>query len=132
MDFELYESQNSKVLLGDNSAQSKESWDIPSEGGMDHNDEYFGWADSLKIDGEKYCADDNEKVCRKRKLSTEQPETGKIKATNAFRSLRDNLGSEAGSKPYHLKKATVSNGRCIYNMSLLEISALKLSYLISA
>lgn len=109
MDFELYASQNSKTLLEDNSPESKASWNIPSEGSMDNSDEYFGWANSLKIGEDKFDSQEN-KVRQKRKLSSD--ESGKVKSGNAYKSLKDPLEIDAGSKQQPPnKKPTTQNGR---------------------
>lgn len=109
MDFELYGSQNSKVLLEENSPESKGSWNIPSDGSMDNNDEYFGWANSLKIGEEKFDSDEN-KIRQKRKLSAD--ENGKVKNGNAYKSLKDPLEIETGGKTQHQnKKPATQNGR---------------------
>lgn len=109
MDFELYGSQNSKALLEENSPESKTSWNIPSDGSMDNNDEYFGWANSLKIGEDKYDSQEN-KVRQKRKLSSD--ESGKVKSGTAYKTLKDPLEIDATSKQQPPnKKAATQNGR---------------------
>lgn len=111
MDFELYSSQNSKViLLEENSPESKTSWNIPSDGSMDNNDEYFGWANSIKLSDDKFDSSQENKVRQKRKLSSD--ENGKIKNGNTYKTLKDPLEIEASLKqqPQNKKPAT-QNGR---------------------
>lgn len=110
MDFELYGSQNSKVLLEENSPESKASWNIPSDGSMDNNDEYFGWANSLKIGEDKFESQENNKIRQKRKLSAD--ESGKVKNGNAFKTLKDPLeiDTSTNKQPQNKKPAT-QNGR---------------------
>lgn len=115
MDFELCGSQNSKALLEDN-CESKGSWNIPSDGSMDNNDEYFGWANSLKIDEDKFEADGN-KIRQKRKLSTD--ENGKIKNGNAFKTIKDPLELPSTNKQQPSKKTVTNNGRYIATDILL-------------
>lgn len=112
MDFELYgSSQNSKVLLEENSPESKASWNIPSDGSMDNSDEYFGWANSLKIGDDKFDSQENNKIRQKRKLSSD--ENGKIKNGNAYnKSLKDPLEIDADTnKQPQNKKPATQNGR---------------------
>ncbi|XP_028144852.2 transcription factor CP2-like protein 1 [Diabrotica virgifera virgifera] len=59
MDYQLYE--NSDILLNDNSNNSKNSWNLPSECSMDNNTDLFGW-NTLKIE-------DQERILKKRRLS---------------------------------------------------------------
>lgn len=110
MDFELYGSQNSKILLEHSSLQSKDEWNIASDNSMDNNDEYFGWTDSLKIDEEKF--EENGKLTsRKRKLSSAINEGGKIKNGTAFKSMKDPLACEASNKEFIARKTSSQNGR---------------------
>lgn len=109
MDFELYGShQNSKALLEENSPESKSSWNIPSDGSMDNNEEYFGWANSLKIGEDKFESDEH-KIRQKRKLSAD--ENGKVKGGGAYKSLKDPLELEGGKTQHQNKKAATQNGR---------------------
>lgn len=105
MDFELYSTQNSKVALEESSPNSRNSWNIHSDGSMDNNDEYFDWTNSLKIDD-----DDNNRTTRKRKLSVNLVDVAKVKNANGFKSLKDPLDSETTTKHFQVKKANAQNG----------------------
>lgn len=112
MDFELYGSQNSKVLIEENnSLQSKDDWNIVSDSSMDNNDEYFRWTDSLKIDDEKFDDENGKLTSRKRKLSTALNEGSKIKNGAAFKSLKDPLACETSNKEFVARKNATQNGR---------------------
>lgn len=126
MDFELYGSQNSKVLLEQSSLQSKDDWNIASDGSMDNNDEYFGWTDSLKIDEEKFDEDNGKLTSRKRKLSSGLNEGGKIKNGAAFKSMKDPLACETTNKEFVAGKASTQNGiHFICNIKSYFLSHLK-------
>ena len=109
MDYELYD--NSNILLnGENPNNSKNSWNIPSDGSMDNNDEYFDW-NPLKIDEDhvEHGQVSNTRQSRKRKLPTIEASPSKIKQTTAYKSVQDPL---AVDEKQNQKKASVQSGRC--------------------
>ncbi|KAG5894830.1 hypothetical protein JTB14_033674 [Gonioctena quinquepunctata] len=95
MDYQLYE--NSDILLNENSDSSKNSWNIPSECGMDNNGDIFGW-NALKMD------EGDSKISRKRRLSLDAEER---KTKNGFKLVKDPLSLEGKGKKTNIHKGTV-------------------------
>lgn len=107
MDYELYD--NSNILLnGDNTNNSRSSWNIPSDGSMDNNDEYFNW-NPLKIDEEHVENGQVSRQARKRKLTAIEASSSKIKQN--FKNVQDPL---AVDDKHGQKKAQNGRLRCSY------------------
>lgn len=98
MDYELYEN-STVAALEDSPSHSKSSWNMPSDGSMDNNDEYFDW-NPLKID-EETTEPVSGQSTRKRKLP---PADTAAPKSRAYQQAKDPLAQDKD------KKAQVQNG----------------------